>query len=1193
MADATIDGPTSEPRKRRSWPRVLGWIAGILFVLAITFYFVLSSSRFFQVRVLPRVSEAIHANVTVSSAEIHPFSQIILRDLKIQPTNQPPILTAHEVRLKYSLLDILGGDIRVEDASVVSPVLQIVQSADGASNLDPLFGSQKKTAGQKTSSTNAATRVPKIDIRKLTVSNASVLYFQNHVVGTRDLVELTNMDATITGVRNGDAGKIQFAAIIRDENNPPAPAMYGLLQAKIDGVFNFGLSPELTPESVIGDAHLNISQAAGSFSDFAKLDGALHCDLSSAEIKAVTLNFQKAGVPLGEVRARGPYNAQKSEGRLNVELLAVDKQVLNLFGAKAGIDFGSTTITLTNEIDLSKSGAAISVAGHLRANEFQVSITNQSTPPIDLHADYNVSVDKVEKTALLRTLNVTGTQHNRPLLRAELTSPMTLAWGKTTNVVGDSSINFTVTRLNIADWKTFVGDFASGGTVDLNAKVLSEKSGRHVTFDATNQIQNLEATIGDQRLSDATLTLKTHGEATNLKQFNLDSYDLQLTRSNVTAMAISGSGTYNRTNRAADLHLTLRTTIPRMLRLLGETNMVYSGFAELKAHVTQRRENQTLDGNLVVTNFTGKLAEHQFTNFGVNAALVLSKTPEQIDILDANGALTQGRNPGGNFDLTGTYSLTNKPSRLAITLSGVNENGLRPFLDPFLADRKLVSIAVAGTASASREPNGDSTIKADLQITNLVVSEPTQATVSDPLDAKVKLDVSVARQIAEIRQLEIGLTPTQRAKNQFQLQGKVDMAKTNAIQGNLTLAADSLDLTSYYDLFTTTNKTKPAAPTVVANNSQSVAVPTALPGSATTMNQLPFRNFTIDANVGEFYLREIAATNFHAGIKLDSSHVRVAPLQLTLNGSPIRAAADVDLSVPGGKYALTFNATNVPFAPLWNSFNPDEKGEMAGELTAQIDMSGVGTTGESLQKSLSGKFDIATTNLNLPVNKIRSPVLKQLIIVVARLPDILTNSAKAGTAIAGGAVENALGSKLSGGLSGDLNQSPIDVITARGTVDSDKVELQQATVRSTVFQADATGTITLAKEFTNSAIQIPITISLARPVADRIGFLPDNTPTNAAYVKFPDFYSESGTIGKPIPHIDPLPLGAEELQKLGFKIPGLGGTNGVAGTNDVIGGLLQGVDGLFQGYSNTNQADTNQPAPASDLLNRLLAPGGK
>ena len=133
---------------------------------------------------------------------------------------------------------------------------------------------------------------------------------------------------------------------------------------------------------------------------------------------------------------------------------------------------------------------------------------------------------------------------------------------------------------------------------------------------------------------------------------------------------------------------------------------------------------------------------------------------------------------------------------------------------------------------------------------------------------------------------------------------------------------------------------------------------------------LPFKNFTIAANVREFYLREIAATNFQATLKLDGSHVLLKPFQLTLNGTLMRATADVDLSVPGYKYAFTFNATNVPFTPLWNSFEPERKGQMGGTLTAWVDLMGVGTTGESLQKSLNGTFDIGTTNLNLSVNNI-------------------------------------------------------------------------------------------------------------------------------------------------------------------------------------------------------------------------------
>ena len=320
---------------------------------------------------------------------------------------------------------------------------------------------------------------------------------------------------------------------------------------------------------------------------------------------------------------------------------------------------------------------------------------------------------------------------------AELTSPMTLAWGNTTNVVGDSSLGLAVTKLNLADWKMFVGDLASAGTVDLNLKLLSQQSGKRLTFDVTNQVQNLATEVGGLHLSDVTLTLKSHGQATDLNQFKLSDYGLQLAKSNRTALAISGSGTYERTNGIADLQVTLQTTIARMLQMLGQTNVVASsGTAELKAHVTQIKLMQTVEGTLSVTNFTGKLGANQFTNFSTTVALDVNKTPEQIEILKATGTLAENRKAGGGFDLSGTYSLTNKPSQLTVKLSGFNENGLRPFLEPMLDGKKLVSVALDGTASAQLNANGDSAVKADVRVTNLVVNDPAQQIPETPLEER-------------------------------------------------------------------------------------------------------------------------------------------------------------------------------------------------------------------------------------------------------------------------------------------------------------------------------------------------------------------------------------------------------------------------------------------------------------------------
>jgi hypothetical protein len=1215
MADAKTSEGKPAPRKRGSWLRVLLWVVMIVVVLLVAVYFIATSSGFFQRHILPRVSESINANVTVSSAEIHPFSYVILHDLKIQPTNQPTLLTAHEARVRYSLMDIIGGNIHVDEMAIVSPMIQIVENPDGSSNLDPLLQKQKNEAKSGKAKSEKASKPLQVDVRKVTISDASISRIKNHPNGTRDLVELTNVDVTLTGLKNGEAGKLELKAMVRDENNPPAPAMYGLLQATVDGSFNFSFTADLKPNTILGDAHLDISQAAGSFSDFAQLKGVLHCDLSPTEIKAVSLNFEKDGVQLGELRASGPFDAQKSEGKLSVELLAVDKKVLNLLGAKSGFDFGSTTITSTNEIELSKAGKAIAAIGELSASKFQLSRTNQSTPAIDLRADYNVLLDQAEQTALLRTLNVNGTQGGRALLRGELTSPMTLAWGNQTNVVGDSAFSLAVTKLNLADWKVFLGELASAGIVDLNLKLLSQQSGKQLTFDATNQIQNLTVAVGGQHLTDVNVMLNAHGQSMDLKQFNLSDYGFQLAKSNHTALAISGSGTYDSESGSADLQVDLKTTLGRLLPLLGQTNMAASaGTAELKAHVTQKQQTQTVSGDLTLTNFSGSVSGNDFTDFATAMTLDLTKTPEQIEIRKAAGTLTENRKAGGSFDISGNYSLTNAPSQLSVKLSNLNENGLRPFLAPMLGGRKLVSVALDGTASAQRSANGDSAIKADLQVTNLVVNDPAHLLAATPLEARVQLDASLVKMIADVRQLQLTLTPTQRAKNQFQLQGRVDMSNTNAMQGNLTLSSDSLDLTSYYDLFAGTNKTA----AVKNQKGQSAPVsataqPAAAAQTAAATNQLPFKNFTVDAKVREFYLREIAATNFQTTVKLDRTRVLLKPFQMTLNNSPLRATADVDLSVPGYKYALTFSATNVPFAPLWNTFEPEEKGQMGGTLTAYVDIGGVGTTGESLQKTLKGTFMIGTTNLNLDVSKMRNPILRDLVAVVAKLPDLFNNPVSGAESLVEGMAGRVLG-KFSGGLGEDVSKSPIDVITARGTAGDGRVTVEQAVVRSTVFEATVTnGTVTLDRVLTNSPINFPVSIALNQSIAQRIPSLGSSTTStngnastnsivstnsvassNASYVKIPDFYVEKGTLGKPKPSISAGSLGKSVIQKF---IPGLGGAGG-GGTNS-SGNLLQDIGGVFHRGENantnqpgTNQPPTNQPAtnqsPVNNLLNRFL-----
>ena len=66
-----------------------------LIVLVVVAYFVATSSAFFKGVILPRVGKAMGGEVTVADASISPFSQVVLRQLKVKTTGTEPLLRVY------------------------------------------------------------------------------------------------------------------------------------------------------------------------------------------------------------------------------------------------------------------------------------------------------------------------------------------------------------------------------------------------------------------------------------------------------------------------------------------------------------------------------------------------------------------------------------------------------------------------------------------------------------------------------------------------------------------------------------------------------------------------------------------------------------------------------------------------------------------------------------------------------------------------------------------------------------------------------------------------------------------------------------------------------------------------------------------------------------------------------------------
>src|SRR5215469_11900010 len=260
MADTKVNSPA--PKKRRSWLRLLLGIVAVLVVLLVVVYFVATSSAFLKGVVLPRAGKAMNANITVSDASISPFSQVILHDLKVQTTGTEPLVSAQEARLRYSLMDIIRGNIRVDEIAVVSPRVVLVKNPDGTSNLDPIMKAQQaqpQAAKPAPAKPSQPSKPLQVDIKKIDFSDAT-LRLQVSTNGGTSVAEISHLNVSLDNVKNGVAGKFTVSANIGVTNNPPTPAPAGLLAAKLNGSYDFSLSQDLKPASVKGNTHLEVTK---------------------------------------------------------------------------------------------------------------------------------------------------------------------------------------------------------------------------------------------------------------------------------------------------------------------------------------------------------------------------------------------------------------------------------------------------------------------------------------------------------------------------------------------------------------------------------------------------------------------------------------------------------------------------------------------------------------------------------------------------------------------------------------------------------------------------------------------------------------------------------------------------------------------------------------------------------------------
>ncbi len=793
MSDEWAAAPP--PKPPRKWPRRLLWTFCGLILFMVVAYFVVTSHFFLESFILPRVNDALHATVTVDDSSISPFFHVTLENVKVKTTAmEDPLLTAKEIHAHYSLIDILGGNINVDDVTIDSPVIQVVQYADGSRNIDRMVNAM--SSGKSSSSTPSKPGPPpRLDVQNLLLTNATVRFVRNSPDGTREVAEVANVVFKSGNLRNGGTAKFNFGTDIKLDKTPGqvrSNTPSSLLLAKVGANFECGFSPDLQPVSLIGGAWVDVLQAPDAYKQLAGLHAGLDCTLTPSELTQLSFSLLRNSKPLGQLNLSGPLDIANRQGKVKLDLSGIDRQVLNVLGAALGLDFGSTTISSHEDIELSNAAQFINVAGQFKANKLSIARGDAKSKPVDLQLDYKVAVNLADQTALISAFTLTGTQDQSPLIRGALTRPMKLSFANA-SVPDDSAFDLVVTNLNLADWSAFIGDYA--GIAGLHLNIAEQQGGKHLKLDLTAGTTGLSANFAGRKLEQSDLAVAVHGGMDDFNKVQLDEYNIRLLRQNQPVVALSGTGSYELKAKNASLDTKLDASLADLAALLALPDLkASSGAVKLTARVVQSNLtpnntnnpilDQSVGGSVLLDNFTGQYSADRFERYGGNIDFDVEKKDQAVDIRKLVGALNQEGRAAGSFAISGNYNVANQRGEAHASVLDLNQNALQPFLAPLLGDMTLTSANINVNATAAFDAKGESSLRGDLKLADFLVSDPAGQLPKVPLTAEMRVNAAMRDSVAKIGEFSGRIDQGDQPGGSFDVNGSYDLQRQS---GQVTL----------------------------------------------------------------------------------------------------------------------------------------------------------------------------------------------------------------------------------------------------------------------------------------------------------------------------------------------------------------------------------------------------------------------
>jgi hypothetical protein len=1286
MKDENNDTPQA-PSSRKLVKR-LSIAGGAVFLLIIIGYLSVTSGAFVKSVVLPKLSKALNAEVTVTDASVGLFSGVSMKGLRVVSA-ETDLVKAGEATLRYSFWALASGRIEVSEFTLDAPEVFLVQNPDGTSNLTPILEAlNSEDADKKKKEATASTSgAPEVDLRNIVLKNAK-LRFESYSTNGVEVVEASPVAINVDHVGNGIDGELKLSTGVTFERGPKLDEPVDAIYAEMNAAFSFGLDANLLPKGLKGNSTITVNSAKGAFANADKLVASLNLDLDLTTIRDLSLDVKRGEQLLSSVKLSGPFNAETLDADLDLQLSGIDRNILSLVTAPLMIDLGDTAINSQNQLQLREQGTQFSLKGELKIDKLSVKKDALTTPVVDGAFRYQAGVDLNSSSAKLEAFDLGVTQAGRQLIGSSLTKPLSITWAGEPGVTGDSELQLKIDNLNLAEWAAVAGEYVSAGTVNAEWKLEASNGGKDVTISGNEALQGLRVKIGTNWVDQINVSAFLNASVTNQNAGSLKVFEVRTDRAGREIAAIAANGNFDIAKMTGNVGYSIQTDLAETSKLLAVPGVNVSvGLLTLRGQLLATGEKSAnLTGKLSLPGFSGGFEKFQFNGLTLDSDIAASLAGDLSKLDTFTGNMTHGGQPAGGFDIAGSFDSGSKAASATVKLMAINQNLLKAVLDPLLTGMRLAQGRIDSALALDHQPAGEtkvsgdlsvtdlvildqsgtipavplgiatkldarlsgtpheglklslptlsgdltqsgqksgsfnvsanfdsktlsgdfdvkvadlderfigpfagnalkpmslrsilvnvgatgrlnlnasSTVKADISVDRVVVDDPSGQIPPQPLALKLGLDTEMDKKLIKLNQLVLKLSPTERANNELNIRGAIDLTDINATRANLAITSAGLDVTPYYDLFAGRQAPaatpEPAAPPAPKTNEEPPAI------------TLPVKNSEIKIDIAKFFLRKIEAANIVTVAKLDRHTIKADPVKMAFNGAPVAAYLDLDLSKPGYIYDVRFSADRVPLSPAISSFFPPVGNRTKGELVANMNVKGQGITGVNLKQYLNGNLGFYVTNAAI------------YIVAQSKKTPPPQTGFLAGFKQMGGSMLSGSFKSIAGGLGiPDLSQTPITHVDARVEMGDGMIRLKNADIISSAFKVGAAGDISIQPVLGESPVAIPVDIWLATKTSSKIKF----TSINGDFGQLPRFVEIGGTV-------DVIEVKVDKAAMAGALFGGVGGT--VGGLTKEAGNFLQGIGGKGGGIGNAlggflggnksgGTAATNAPAnPKPDL----------